>query len=99
MSGDAPIGSQMTLADESSEYREFVEKFKPKKTTDDCYTPPEIYDVVLDYVVDRYGVAREKVMRPFWPNGDYEREQYPTGCVVVDNPPFSLLSKIVETIV
>ena len=96
MSGDAPIGSQMTLADESSEYREFVEKFKPKKTTDDCYTPPEIYDVVLDYVVDRYGVAREKVMRPFWPNGDYEREQYPSGCVVVDNPPFSLLSRIVD---
>ena len=23
-------------------YEEFVEKFKPKKTTDDCYTPPEI---------------------------------------------------------
>lgn len=21
-------------------YEEFVEKFKPKKTTDDCYTPP-----------------------------------------------------------
>lgn len=22
------------------DYDEFVEKFKPKKTTDDCYTPP-----------------------------------------------------------
>ena len=22
-------------------YEEYVEKFKPKKTTDDCYTPPE----------------------------------------------------------
>lgn len=27
-------------------YEEFVEKFKPKKTTDDCYTPPEIYETV-----------------------------------------------------
>lgn len=27
-------------------YDEFVEKFKPKKTTDDCYTPPEIYEVI-----------------------------------------------------
>lgn len=25
----------------SKSYEEFVEKFKPKKTTDDCYTPPE----------------------------------------------------------
>ena len=31
-------------------YEEFVEKFKVKKTTDDCYTPPAIYYVVLDYV-------------------------------------------------
>lgn len=22
------------------EYETFVDKFKPKKTTDDCYTPP-----------------------------------------------------------
>ena len=22
------------------DYEAFVEKFKPKKTTDDCYTPP-----------------------------------------------------------
>ncbi len=31
-------------------YEEFVEKFKPKKTTDDCYTPPIIYDAVLNWV-------------------------------------------------
>ncbi len=24
------------------DYDAFVEKFKPKKTTDDCYTPPEV---------------------------------------------------------
>ena len=87
-------GTQMTLMDESPEYAAFVEKFKPKKTTDDCYTPPAIYQVVLDYVVERYGIDSEKVVRPFWPGGDYEREEYPDGCVVVDNPPFSILSRI-----
>ena len=40
---------QMTLADESEEYAAFVEKFKPKKTTDDCYTPPAVYEAVLNY--------------------------------------------------
>ena len=28
---------QQTIDD----YGSFVEKFKPKKTTDDCYTPPQ----------------------------------------------------------
>ena len=87
-------GTQLTLADENEEYRAFVEKFKPKKTTDDCYTPPEIYDVVADYVANRYGLDRATFVRPFWPGGDYEREDYPDGCVVVDNPPFSILSTI-----
>ena len=87
---------QMSLADESAEYAAFVEKFKPKKTTDDCYTPQPIYDVVLDYVVERYGIDREKVVRPFWPGGDFEREEYPDGCCVVDNPPFSLLARIID---
>lgn len=29
----------------SNTYEEFVDKFKPKKTTDDCYTPGAIYEV------------------------------------------------------
>lgn len=77
-----------------NDYDGFVEKFKPKKTTDDCYTPPEIYSVVLDYVRERWGVEEADVVRPFWPGGDYEAFEYPEGCVVVDNPPFSILSKI-----
>lgn len=35
-------------------YEEFVDKFKPKRTTDDCYTPEGIYDVVRDYVIEKY---------------------------------------------
>ena len=78
----------------SKTYEEFVEKFKPKLTTDDCYTPPEIYDVVAEWVTERYGVDREDMVRPFYPGGDYERFDYPDGCCVVDNPPFSIISKI-----
>ena len=35
----------------SNTYEEFVDKFKPKKTTDDCYTPDEIYKVVKDWAI------------------------------------------------
>lgn len=37
-------------------YEEFVEKFKPKRTTDDCYTPPEIYKVVKNRACDEYNI-------------------------------------------
>lgn len=77
-------------------YEEFVDKFKPKKTTDDCYTPPEIYEVVRDWACKEYGINPDKIVRPFWPGGDYENYDYPDGCVVLDNPPFSILSKICE---
>lgn len=32
------------MAESNEEYEEFVEKFKTKKTTDDCYTPPAVFD-------------------------------------------------------
>lgn len=77
-------------------YEEFVEKFKPKKTTDDCYTPPAVYDAVLNYVKEKCNIEGLKVMRPFYPGGDYENEHYPEDCVVIDNPPFSIISKIIR---
>ena len=46
-------------------YEEFVEKFKPKKTTDDCYTPQGIYEVIKDWVCEKYDVKEESIMRPF----------------------------------
>ena len=76
------------------DYDGFVEKFKPKKTTDDCYTPPEIYDVIADYVSERFGIDRADMVRPFYPGGDFESFDYPEGCCVVDNPPFSILQRI-----
>lgn len=91
-------------APQLSEYDAFVEKFKPKKTTDDCYTPPNIYDVVATWVGEEYGLDRRTFVRPFYPGGDYENFDYPAGCCVVypagccvvDNPPFSILAKIAD---
>ena len=77
-------------------YAQFVEKFKPKKTTDDCFTPDEVYDAVANWVAKEYGLDRENFVRPFYPGGDYLRQEYPEGCVVVDNPPFSIVSEIVK---
>ena len=81
---------------ENKEYEEFVEKFKSKKTTDDCYTPPEVYEVVLQYVREKCPIEGLKVIRPFYPGGDYENESYDEHCVVVDNPPFSIISQIIR---
>lgn len=80
----------------NDEYNEFTEKFEPKKTTDDCYTPELVYDAVAEWVSSEYFVERSKFVRPFYPGGDYEHERYPKGCVVVDNPPFSILVKIIR---
>ncbi len=49
-----------------------------------------------NYVCDRYKVDPEKIIRPFWPDTDYESETYTEDSVVVDNPPFSILAKIKE---
>ena len=78
-----------------NDYDGFVEKFKPKKTTDDCYTPPLVYEAVSEWVSSQYGLDKNKFFRPFYPGGDYESEDY-TDKIVVDNPPFSILSKIVK---
>lgn len=36
------------LSDDDEDYQAFLEKFEAKKTTDDCYTPDNIYDAVRD---------------------------------------------------
>ncbi len=82
------------IAELFHDYDGFVEKFKPKKTTDDCYTPPEVFEVVVSYVIKRFGVRRIDIVRPFYPGGDFENFDYPKGAVVVDNPPFSILARI-----
>ena len=80
----------------NDEYNEFLDKFEPKKTTDDCYTPDLVYDAVADWVAKEYGLKRKNFVRPFYPGGDYQKETYAKNAVVVDNPPFSILSQILK---
>ena len=81
---------------ETEEYKEFVDKFKIKLTTDDCKTPAGVYEIVKKFAMEQYKFGEEKIVRPFWPGGDYESYDYPDGCVVLDNPPFSILARIVR---
>ena len=85
-----------SMSEETDESREFEEKFKPKRTTDDCYTPTEVYDAVLDWSCSEYGIDPNSVVRPFYPGGDYRSFDYSGGKVVLDNPPFSILAEILD---
>lgn len=90
----AEIAGQFSMFEDNPQYDAFVDKFKPKLTTDDCYTPDPVYNAIADWVANEYGVNRADFVRPFWPGGDYQRFNYPDGCVVVDNPPFSIIAQI-----
>lgn len=80
----------------NEEYNEFLDKFEQPKTTDDCYTPDLVYDAVADWVANEYNVERKNFVRPFYPGGDYQAEKYKKTDIVVDNPPFSILSEILK---
>ena len=88
--------SENPLSDEDPDYQSFVEKFMPKKTTDDCYAPENVYAVVKDWAVDHYGLSGAEVLRPFYPGGDYRAVTYDGNAVVIDNPPFSIISEICD---
>ena len=85
-----------TRAQTFLDYDGFVEKFKSKKTTDDCYTPANVYEAVKEWAVKEYGLEGREIVRPFWPGKEFDSFEYPDECVVIDNPPFSILSKIVR---
>ena len=79
-----------------NDYDAFVNKFENKKTTDDCYTPEPVYAATLEWVSEQVDIAGCNVVRPFYPGGDYENYDYHADDVVIDNPPFSIISKIVR---
>ena len=81
-------------AEKLNDYEGFLEKFKPKLTTDDCYTPEPVYQAVKYWACDELGIDPDTVVRPFWPGEDYKAFEYPEGCTVIDNPPFSILAQI-----
>lgn len=78
---------------ENIDYEKFVKKFN-KKTTDDCYTPPKVYESIKEHIVNKYKLHDKKIIRPFFPGGDYKNFEYNEKTVVIDNPPFSILSEI-----
>lgn len=83
----------------SNEYYNWLQKFEKRSTSDDTFTPPAVYDVVLDYVNKHIlNLDGLTVVRPFYPNGDYQAhaQNYHENTVVIDNPPFSLLAKIID---
>ena len=88
-------GYEFDIQESTEAYEAFLDKFKLAKTTDDCYTPDNIYEVVADWTAEEYGLNRDDFVRPFYPGGDYKRYDYKPGAVVVDNPPFSILSEII----
>lgn len=79
-----------------TDYEKFTQKFEAKRTTDDCYTPTDVFEVVLNYVNEKCDLSGMEIIRPFYPGGDYEAIEYPDNCVVIDNPPFSIISKIAK---
>lgn len=80
------------------EYINFIKKFETKATTDDCYTPEPVYNAILRWVKENadIDISKLNIMRPFYPGGNYEFEKYTDNDVVIDNPPFSIVSKIVD---
>lgn len=90
---DNPLASR-SRREVFEDYDGFVEKFEPKKTTDDCYTPPAVYDAIIGWLLENAKIGGREIVRPFYPGGDFERFEYPDGCIVVDNPPFSIITKI-----
>lgn len=53
-----------------------------------------MYNTVLTWVVQEYDINPNKIIRPFYPGGDYQNAEYPDGYTVVDNPPFSIFKEI-----
>ena len=78
----------------AQEYAAFLAKFEAKKTTDDCFTPPEAFAAAHRWAAEEYGLHGRRIVRPFYPGGDFVCFDYQPGDVVLDNPPFSIISKI-----
>ena len=65
-SRDVHDRSEWKQGEENEEYNDFVDKFAPKLTTDDCYTPPEVYDVVLEWAKEKYNISEQTtIVRPY----------------------------------
>ena len=79
------------------DYDSFIAKFTENpRTTDECWTPQDVYEAVVRYVGTVTDLTGKEILRPFYPGGDYINAEYPDNGVVIDNPPFSMFTKIVR---
>ena len=79
------------------DYESFLAKFHDNpKTTDDTFTPRDVYEAVLTYVGEVIDLTDKQILRPFYPGGDYRNAEYPEDGIVIDNPPFSIFTEIVK---
>ena len=77
------------------DYESFISKFTENpKTTDECWTPQDVYEAVVKYVGEITDLTDKVILRPFYPGGDYINAEYPENGVVIDNPPFSMFTSI-----
>ena len=95
---EVKIKAKRTKQEVFEDYDAFVAKFNADapKTTDECYTPQPVYDAVLEWLRGKVNIEGRPIVRPFFPGGDYKSHEYPENCVVVDNPPFSILAAILR---
>ena len=54
---------------ETQQYLDFVDKFKAKKTTDDCYTPDNVMQTIISWVGENLQPLEGlNILRPFYPD-------------------------------
>ena len=66
-----------------------------KHTGDEYYTQENDFQWFLVFFENVFQVDTSNIIRPFWPGGDYEQEDY-TDKIVMDNPPFSKQKEIIR---
>lgn len=100
------MAEQLTLFDvedvislrqkKTSTVADFLAKFTPKNGSDECFTPPHVYEAIKGWVLEQHpSLIDKEIIRPFKPNGDFTAEDY-NDKIVIDNPPFSILGKIIN---
>ena len=82
------------------DYDQWISNLRKKvKTSDDVFTPPLVYEELLKYINEKIiPIDSIEIQRPFYPGGDYQKdaETYNEKSVVIDNPPFSICSEILD---
>lgn len=53
-----------------------------------------MYEVIKKWSNKEYHLEGKTMVKTILSGGDFEKFKYPENCVVIDNPPFSILAKI-----